>query len=463
MSPDRFHHWQAYFDRPRLSRGRAYLDAGAVREVAEHDGRITATVTGTKAYRVAVEFDGAVVDPAAGLFIRGIASQCSCPVGHGCKHVVAAVLAWCRDEGIPAEPAHLTMPPAQLAQPAPSAAVASPLPDFAPGRPGRAVDPLVTQWLDALGQATRPLTEPGQRMVYLLHARDDGLLEVEVVAAKLARSGRWGVGKRYRELYTLRARPPAWLDAEDHALIVALDRLCEPAIVRNSGKPLLHHGHGATGTLLARLLATGRLFVDTTQRAALRLGPAQAAHLAWITEDDRHRLALVDPAGKPFTVIPVDPPWYREGSVLGALETGCPIEQLSAIIDMPSLDDAELAAASTALAARIPSAPPAPITAAVSEPTACLARWRSGVQVDPGRWPPRAATADVVVVWFRYPTATGTVDVDPLGPAVVVAPDGALVVRNAAVEAQRLAELDAAALVPLAQQRRIGTPLAVIR
>ena len=72
-----------------FARGEAYLEQGRVRDLTEHQGKITATVTGTREYLV-------------GLWTKGgeIVFSCTCPLGDDeqfCKHCVAVGLAWIAD------------------------------------------------------------------------------------------------------------------------------------------------------------------------------------------------------------------------------------------------------------------------------------------------------------------------------------------------------------------------------
>ena len=61
-------------------RASTYFKQGRVAEIEGSEGRFVATVQGTKRYKVSLDFAGSWI------------SECSCPVGTGCKHTVAA--AW---------------------------------------------------------------------------------------------------------------------------------------------------------------------------------------------------------------------------------------------------------------------------------------------------------------------------------------------------------------------------------
>src|ERR1700722_10901266 len=87
---------EATFDDRDFERGRAYWRKGAVRdiEIKEDGYLITARVRGTepRPYKVTVSIaPGRPLKP--GGFTRPyIGSECSCPVGVGCKHAVAVCL-----------------------------------------------------------------------------------------------------------------------------------------------------------------------------------------------------------------------------------------------------------------------------------------------------------------------------------------------------------------------------------
>ncbi len=66
-------------------RGEAYYQQGGVVELSEHNGKLSAIVTGTEDYRVRLWTES-----------NDLAYSCSCPLGDDeqfCKHCVAAALA----------------------------------------------------------------------------------------------------------------------------------------------------------------------------------------------------------------------------------------------------------------------------------------------------------------------------------------------------------------------------------
>jgi hypothetical protein len=109
-------HWGA--DPARRARGRELLAAGAVRALRVEPGRISAEVVGAQVYRVQVvvrppsrwEVDAMrplLIAPTPGrasvsadvtrmldALVRTMVVACTCPDGWGCKHAVAALLAF---------------------------------------------------------------------------------------------------------------------------------------------------------------------------------------------------------------------------------------------------------------------------------------------------------------------------------------------------------------------------------
>lgn len=77
-----------------FARGEAYFNEGRVRNLAEHDGVLTAVVSGQEDYCVKLQWDDIEVE-----------YSCNCPVGLDgafCKHLVATGLAWINPDMKPA-------------------------------------------------------------------------------------------------------------------------------------------------------------------------------------------------------------------------------------------------------------------------------------------------------------------------------------------------------------------------
>ncbi|HEX2688519.1 MAG TPA: SWIM zinc finger family protein [Kofleriaceae bacterium] len=74
-------------------RGEAYFDEGRVQALVVTAGAVEGTVSSSAAYRVRIE-----------LASDELRSACTCPVGAGCKHVVALGLAYLTEQGGSTEP-----------------------------------------------------------------------------------------------------------------------------------------------------------------------------------------------------------------------------------------------------------------------------------------------------------------------------------------------------------------------
>ena len=82
-----FVNWEDYFDERIIARGEQYLLNGTVANLVIKNHCATATVSGTRSYRVEIDFSG---DEITGM-------NCTCPYcqdeGYDCKHMVAVILA----------------------------------------------------------------------------------------------------------------------------------------------------------------------------------------------------------------------------------------------------------------------------------------------------------------------------------------------------------------------------------
>ncbi len=74
------------FDEAYFRRGQNYFHSGAIFDVALREGQLSGSCNGSRhtPYQVSVFFKGNTIT----------ATDCSCPIGGGCKHVVALLLTW---------------------------------------------------------------------------------------------------------------------------------------------------------------------------------------------------------------------------------------------------------------------------------------------------------------------------------------------------------------------------------
>ena len=82
-----FINWEDYFDERIIARGEQYFLNGTVANLVIKNHCATATVSGTRSYRVEIDFSD---DEITGM-------NCTCPYcqdeGYDCKHMVAVILA----------------------------------------------------------------------------------------------------------------------------------------------------------------------------------------------------------------------------------------------------------------------------------------------------------------------------------------------------------------------------------
>jgi len=295
------------FNPATFARGEAYARNGNVFGVDRHGDRIDGEVGGSgdrvylqtihlKAGRRGVEFHG----------------DCSCPMDHNCKHVVAVLLA-------------------SLEQGEDAPAATSALPAVA------------ERWLQQLalvqmglrsGAATVP--GPGHRLAYVLAPdRRDGAPRLHLCKARLRKDGSIGAATVQNDIYNLLASKPAYVEPADEELIRLVASLRAGSMYADAIKP--------AGRLGARLLdqscADGRLWwagaLADLKRGGLvrvRRGPRRHAVLGWHADvAGSESLGLCwrfDDGARVGHVLPTEPMCYLDGDVLGELTMP---EQLAAI------------------------------------------------------------------------------------------------------------------------------------
>ncbi|PWV64759.1 DEAD/DEAH box helicase [Plasticicumulans acidivorans] len=330
-----------WFDPLTIVRGEALFRTGGVFSLeSTSDGGVRAEVRGNYAPRYTVRLRLSGRDEA-----QRLDAQCECPLGGGCKHVVAALL--------------------QLFQASdPILADGSALPlGSAP------VSPALGAWLERLAAAALPppVTGGDERLLYLLQppARAEEPVCVRVVAARPLKKGGYG---RPRQLDPGDALLPG---ATTRFAIDDLPLLRELALTRDTYTRTLPLRDERGAALLARLLASGRCHWHDETGPLLSVGAPRPAQPQWCVDDSgRSRLALVcAPASS--VVLALEPPWYIdvEAGSAGPLETPLPPSLAAAIATAPTLAAEELPRVTAWLERHLPgvSLPPPPqLTVAVA-------------------------------------------------------------------------------------------------
>ncbi len=274
------------FSEATVQRGLGYAVGGRVRpgSVELEDGQvhIQAQVRGSapELYRVSIWLAADGTDPDT-----GYDSDCTCPVGYDCKHVVA-VLATLRELPEVAKAMRLN----GNALPA---IPESPLP--LTGEMGIEPSPAALEWLASFNETEPPVAVAGgtganmkvarQCVVYLLNAQNPNRLSLG--KSRVLKTGAIGKPTAYRpQTYDLGAARSAREfiadeDIEPLRLFLAL---------QSSGTYYYQQDvelAGETGALLLRqALATGRLFIDERPEAALHAGATLPLDLHWTRTAD---------------------------------------------------------------------------------------------------------------------------------------------------------------------------------
>ena len=329
----------ACFDGGTLNRGRGYAQRGMVRSVTIEGDAIKGKVNGSGAqsYRQTIH-----IKPAArGVRVDG---DCSCPMDHNCKHVVAVLLRYL-----------------ELA-PAPPAAMA------ADGMP-----PQLDSWLRSMAKAIAPkpavkrtgaTAQAMYRLVYVLMPNATGGMELLLCRARLRAGGVIVTAAALANLYDIRHYPPAYMTQDDR-YAAHLFFLLRGGSEFSSAVTEIRGAIGAE--LLQRLPQEQRLFRAAThddlkngRLTPLLAADARQARLAWVVqEDDSVMLRWQTDDGAPFDhVLATQPALYVRGADIGplalpdSLASMAPHELQALVASAPRVAGKQSALLASALAAQ---------------------------------------------------------------------------------------------------------------
>ncbi|MCA1926551.1 MAG: DEAD/DEAH box helicase [Thiobacillus sp.] len=273
-----------------------------------------------QAYSVIVHFQ---------LDARGRAAPktfCSCPVGLNCKHGAAALLAWLESQRMPTR-----------------------------------VNPEVLAWIEGFRQSAvqRPAMAGGKSAVkrdslfYLLVIAPDGptlrfLKGRADDAGGLLRAQAWSQVER-----ALTSAPSFMTEADQLILPLIWSMRDRSAWIERF---LLFGAKGEAA--LARMLATGRLYLDANPPLLLKPGGARHAKLAWIESGQRTRVRLAA-TPRADAVWVLESAWYvdTDSGEIGALETPLSSAQLAHLLALPPLAAPDVPLVAGALAELAPELP----------------------------------------------------------------------------------------------------------
>jgi superfamily II DNA or RNA helicase len=341
----------ATFEKARdLHRNRRVLDL----EVAADGHQIAASVQGSENWPYDVEIklkprsDGGV----------NVSGTCSCPMGHNCKHVAAALLEALANR--PPESERGQKPPMQSAP---------------------VLSAEINAWLEALGKVGRGETYPDdvrQRLLFRLQ-RHGGANEAPYAVASLL---------------SVRLRKDDSFSDQVHNVTNTQASLGQaPAFYRDSDieicRQLLRHGSVLLGKdmafkvnsaeLMKRIVETGRAYWRDTTRPALCWGNDRPGHIVWQQVGPRGiggRLAI-DGA----VALNAVPPLYVDeaAGVIGVIDTGIAPQTAHQLINAPILPPAVIGEVARRLKQRLPSldaallpAPPAEAVKIEAKPVPIL-------------------------------------------------------------------------------------------
>lgn len=306
---------------PVLAKGEDYL--ARVSQLHVSDSELSALVQGNerRPYTVRVVFHAGK----RGILVN---TRCTCPVGNGCRHCAAVMLAAIahRDE--------------QKALP----------------------DEKVLAWLrdfrGLIGEAsaTQRPGPPREQLFYLLqHTPDDGRVNVAILRARLRSDGRLPENPApWDNIERALIQPPVFADEDDLVILrqlwLARDREGYFVRLRLEGRKV--------DDLLPRLLATGRCRFREASAAPLGLAERRQGRIGWRKGDDGLLRAQAE-SGDALIVLHTDPPWYVDEAAAqaGPLELGMPPAQALSLLASPPLRPVDAALVARELASLDPALP----------------------------------------------------------------------------------------------------------
>jgi superfamily II DNA or RNA helicase len=421
-----------------VAKARTYVDE--VTRLHWEEDVLRANVQGTqrRPYTVEVMFH----DHHGSLSAQG---HCSCPVGFGCKHAAAVLLASASDRP----------------------------------RESEAVRAEVAGWLEGFRSrfaSTRNASakKPGEAngalgLVYVLGAsRIMRTAEVALHKVRLSPDGSFQTLDRpWTNLDAALVKQPKFVSDEDMTIVRAL-------VIGRTRNDFGGFGlHGEAGAdLLHRMMATGRLFsaMPTSQdvaepRRPLREGATRPGRIEWTPDlDDRVRPVLqTDPEAT--LIIPTEPLWFADAETreAGIVDMPQPARQLADYLSMPPISLAEAPLVSAMLREVASDLPPPPEQESLNlhvvdtEPVPVLVLDTRPVN---GSWRPRdertaANVLDFALVSFDYDGFS----IDPTRATTVMrAASGEMVQVNRRhdVEARYLASLYELGFRQIPSHQRFG-------
>ncbi len=313
--------------------GRSYEQRGRVQDldIAERGAVIRATTQGTRPdpYVQSLKISHS---PTNGIRVAG---ACSCPVGRGCKHLAAVLIAAQRKEThVPRQ--QQTLFPKTPAPAALPTQIQTWLADF-----DKDEDDEPTEEYPATIRT---------RVFYVLDAAPQSgsvpQLRIDTMTVTLLKDNTPGTIKRYapHQVQT----PAKYIRPSD---LLILSRLARRAAV---GGPTPDDDPADT---LRRILATGRARWGSAEGPALALGPQRQGQITWITRPDASQQAALA-LDEGLTGVRIPEPWYADpaAGTMGPIGFDLPRRMVTRLLNAPSIPPEAAAEVREQLSKRMPAA-----------------------------------------------------------------------------------------------------------
>jgi hypothetical protein len=348
-----------------LTAGRSYEQRGRVQDlqIADRGAVITATTQGT---RPDPYIQSLKVSHSANNGIR-IAGACSCPVGRGCKHLAAVLIAAQRKElQVPRHQESLFPQSSKAAAPA-------------------ALPAQIQSWLADFDRDEEELTEDypdsiRTRVFYVLDAAPQASgvpqLRIDPMTVALRRDNNPGTIKRYAPHQI--QNPAKYLRPSDLIVLTRLYRRTSYNGPQADDDPV---------DTLRRILGTGRARWGNAEGPALSEGPERQGQIAWITKPDASQQAdLALDEGLIGVRLPT--PWYYDPATarMGPVGLDLPRRVVTRLLNAPAIPPEAAAEVRAQLSRRMPASK-VPVPAEMQPPETIHATMRPNLRLISGTLP----------------------------------------------------------------------------
>jgi superfamily II DNA or RNA helicase len=416
-----------------LTAGRSYEQRGRVQdlEIADRGAVITATTQGTRPdpYVQSLKISHS---PSHGIRIAG---ACSCPVGRGCKHLAAVLIAAQRKElQVPHHQDPLFPQSSKAAAPA-------------------ALPAQIQNWLADFDRDEEELTEEypdsvRTRVFYVLDAAPQASgvpqLRIDPMTVALKRDDSPGTIKRYAPHQI--QNPAKYLRPSDLIVLTRLYRRTSYNGPQADDDPV---------DTLRRILGSSRARWGNAEGPALSEGPERQGQIAWITKPDASQQASLA-LDEGLIGVRLPTPWYYDPATgrMGPVGLNLPHRVVTRLLNAPAIPPEAAAEVRAQLSRRMPASH-VPVPAEMQAPEAIQEKMRPHLRLISGTLPSDPSygrgsakmlgrglyAVPLVRLSYQYGPFTLPRSLKPL-PRITVR-DGILyeIQRDRAAEARVLAEL----------------------